>query len=284
MLNGQIYYYDKVLEQLPEVITNQDVEKVELMGVEKFNLADFFGLSVIEVKVKIRSVFQEKYLEFLKENKQLKAYSYWQNLISPFKSLSDKKEGVKSFNKYENQYVRWTENNYNQDNLTELLKDGELESDELSLLLFYGLKVLNKFSIDVQSHNEQNFNNQLYLDKSKHTDTIHDSPDSQILVICSQIFAPLFLNINCKVLDFVDDRKMLLEKIKNVLEKTPTIEFILIAPDEYSKSEEIVIFYSKNLPNNLSIATLDLNILEKKETNQTFFDHIVKKTLGVKLT
>lgn len=282
MILGQLYYYHKVLDQFPFPVTLENLEKLEILGLEKLQKKDYQEFSQIELNRKIRDEFSAFFPNILKENKLNFSSEFWRDLSSPIistNSLDKPYSKSRPKSDFQRNLLDWNNSGCNLDDLKTIIKEGEFLGAEEDLAILYGIKVL--FLLSKSSENISGLELNLTNSKEQSQEL---STESEILVITKNFFSPLFININCEFLlaKEDEDNRSLGKRIQEVLTKQSQIKLVLLAIEDLDV-EEKVNWLQKYLPKEILVTSVDLFKQEQSE-NQTFFDKIVKKTLGVRLT
>jgi len=148
-----------------------------------------------------------------------------------------------------------------------------LTTDLEDFALFYGIKVLAILNQDIL--NTQLGSTEWQLPETTTTPgSLSTKPN--ILVLTSEIYAPLFINLNCDYLPISEDLPELLKAVTQIITNNPEIKLILINSD----NEKIETYLHKHLTSNVLITTIEFT----KFAQNAFFDSLVRKTLGVRLT
>jgi hypothetical protein len=277
MILGQLYYYHKVLDQFSFPVNLENIEKLEILGIPKVSKKNYEDLNQIEISRKIRDEFSANFPQILKENKLNFALSFWLELTSPIKKEFNIK--VKPTSDFQQKLLEWNNRGGKIEDIEELIRYANLLNQEEDLAIFYGIKVLYLLTKISQT------NLVLNLSGAKINQEIENlSWQPEILVITKNFFSPLFVNINCQFLleKEEENNKDLTKRIEQVLDKPNNIKLILLVTLD-PKKEAKIDWLQKHLTKEILITSIDL---EKNNTSsdQTFFDKIVKKTLGVRLT
>ncbi len=269
MLLGQLYYYNKVLDSIKLPLTLEQIASLDLASMPKLNISDFEGLSIDDVSRRIKDQFSKNYENLLKQESLQFAYSFWQNLTSPVHTQQIQLQPKTDF---QSQLIRWQQNDFDINQINQIIREGQLALVTEDFAIFYGIRVLAILSnVDL----EDPFKTDLDLpDELKTTAKLSDKPN--ILVLTSEYLSPLFVNLGCRTCLLSDNHKTILKDILQILSEEEEIRLILID----SKDLTIENYLQKHLPNHLLISSVQFADFSQ----DAFFDQIVRKTLGVKLT
>jgi hypothetical protein len=276
MILGQLYYYHKVLDQFSFPVNLENIEKLEILGLSKVLKKNYEDLNEIEISRKIRDEFSANFPQILKENKLNFALNFWLELTSPIKNESDTK--IKPNSDFQQKLLEWNLQGGKIEDIEELIRYANLLNQEEDLAIFYGIKVLYLLTKTSQNNLE------LKLNTSKTSKEVENlSWQPEILVITKNFFSPLFININCQFLleKEEENNKDLTKKIEQVLNKPNNIKLILLVTLD-PKKEEKIDWLQKYLAKEILVTSIELE-KNNVSSDQTFFDKIVKKTLGVRL-
>jgi hypothetical protein len=263
MLLGQLYYFEKKLESVKFQVENENIEKVEIIGIEVNTLKSLKGLPPSEIYSKLLVAFTQKYSEILLEEEMVMALETWNLIVNPYKSTHESFK-FPIFNKVNS----WIDGNPGV-TIDQLLVDIGISQEDEEFSIIYGLKVLKVLlgNDDIRSNSGYEGNN---------SKQINPDIESKIVVVCRLAVSPLVTNLNCFFVDSQLSDLQIIEEINSTLNKYPNISLILIEEDKF---EYLRVVIKKRLENQLLIAPLDLQI----EENSGYFDNLVKKTLGVRL-
>ncbi|MEM1312493.1 MAG: hypothetical protein AAGF07_03450 [Patescibacteria group bacterium] len=270
MILGELYYYEKVLDELRIPLDLSKSIDIDLSGISVINTKDLRHLNEIEARRYVRDVFAMSYGKVLSENKLVSACKFWEALVSPKKSKTD--------THFESEFMeslfKWLNKGGQASSLSILLKDGKYSTNESDFALYYGLKVLLKLSNLPQSLSDDLELRNNY--KSSLLEAVAHDTKPQIIVLTQDFFSPLFINLNCVYSPIVEDKEVTLRNIDKELLQHSEIKMVLVnSPDL-----ELIKYLKKHLPSDIIVSTFEL---ENHQT-QNFFDRITKKTLGIKLT
>jgi hypothetical protein len=191
-------------------------------------------------------------------------------LISP-KKANIKSRSVSSFQK---SLLEWLENGNNLNNLEDLLKDAQYSNDESDFALYYGLKVLLKFSTRSQIQERVDKLPNFTINQSKSESFAVDAKP-QLIVLTQDYFSPLFTNLNCVYCPLSSDRDLTLQNIGKELILHPDIKMILVNRND----SDLLKYLQKHLPSDVLVSSFEL----ENHSSENYFDTITKKTLGIKL-
>ncbi len=271
MLLGDIFYYDKELEKFPSELSSSTVANVNLLGLGELNPDDYYGMNDTEIRQAIKDHFINKFSQVLTQSSLPKAKAIWQELTSPFfKSNSQSTD----YSEFQLDILDWIRGGEKDNELLELVNQTKTLTEEQDLVLGYALKVIYKLSSSNFSGTTTDLNQ---LKPGKFAE--YTSPEPQILILTEPQFFPLFTSQGCLTVAFVEDVKLLSQEIKKVLETHKSIELIMIDTDH----DNIVSYLQKDLGTHVFVTSFNL-ASTGNAGDQTFFDKIVKDTLGVRLT
>jgi hypothetical protein len=278
MLLGQLFHYIKVIDKITLPINETNFSEIDLAGVGSLNFEEYKNLSQAELQRKLRDVFSSFYIKYLEENKLDFAANFWKGLTSPTKFKSKKLNPSSDFQR---QLLNWQSKDFVLSEFKNVVESGRIATDEQDVAIYYGLKVIQKLSENLEDKIVE-FDSDLETDS---TEGLKKEP--QILIITESHKAPLFININClfSPLQKSTDLKETLDEIQSDIEQNPSISLVLI---DLEDSQKIINYLQKHLPSNILVTSLGLTEIENmknqtKNNNQTFFDKVVKQTLGVRL-
>ncbi len=271
MLLGQLYYYNKVLNNLSLPLTKDSLLSLEVAAVSKAEIESWARLSVADLSRKLKDQFIHNYAKLLQQEGLTFAYQLWLRLTSA--KDFENSDLPKPKTAFQEALVTWQAKGSSLDSVPGLLKEGELSVDLEDFALFYGIKVLA-----ILSH-------EILTTKKLHTEwqlpevATPQSPlttEPNVLILTSEKFFPLFVNLNCQCLPLTENLPGLVQEITQVLSKHPHIKLILIDSDQ----EKIEFYLHKNFPSDVLVTTIKFSDF----SHDAFFDRIVRKTLGVRLT
>ena len=271
MLIGELYYYDKMLDQVQFPLTPENADQVEVFGVPKINPTEAEGLSAIEIGTIFRDRFSTAFEEVLREQKLGFTSKFWSLLTSPY---SQKDLKLATTSKFQESVSEWASNGFKVSDLPEILKLGRFSSSPEDFALYYGLKVLYLLT----SANQTNIKSEK-VEHQASEEVQEVSNDQEILVLTTRFIAPLFTNLNCAYLPLTQDPKIALDKIREEIYQNSHIKLIIV---EGSENTELVKHLQRNLPPTILITNLELEN-NNSDTSQTYFDLLVKKTLGIRI-
>jgi hypothetical protein len=270
MILGELFYYNKTLDELSIPLDLDKNLDIELAGLPNLSTKELRIFDEIEARRVVRDRFAMSYTEVLVSNQLFSAAEFWSALISP-KKAKIKSQAVSEFQK---SLLDWLENGNNLDNLQDLLKDAQYSNDESDFSLYYGLKVLLKFSTRSQNHARVDKNHSVNIHESK-TDTFVGELKPQIIVLTQDHFSPLFLNLNCVYCPLSTDKALTLQNIDKELILHSDIKMILINKND----SDLLKYLHKHLPSDVLVSSFEL----ENQNTENYFDTITKKTLGIKL-
>lgn len=270
MLLGQLYYFDKVLEGIEKPLTLQAIDKIDIAGIGVIESGRYTTFTTDDWCSDLRDKFILGFQNVLADNQFVFGSLLWSAISSSKISTEELPEPVTDF---ESEITAWLSNGCPQSELGGILKSGKLATIETDFALYYGLHVLDILS---NQSLETVYNLDLNVPAVKiDTDQVLNS-EADICVFASNYLRPLFVNLNCYFHPKLESNADILEKIQKVLKTNPNVKMILIENLDTAFQRLL----SKKLPHGLIISSIDL---DKKDT-ESYFDRIVKKTLGVRLT
>jgi vacuolar-type H+-ATPase subunit F/Vma7 len=270
MLLGQLYHYDKFLDTLESQNNIEQLQKTEILSLD-LNSNDFKGLDLSQLTQELRNQFSFSFGKVLEENNLNFANQFWKSVTSPFSSQENK---ISQSSEFQQKLSQWEKTSLDLEDLRMILKDGKYSTDVEDFALYYGLRVVYILSKFGQKNQENNFK-----PTSKNlteATAVNDNPE--IVVICDSFEAPLFINLNCQFLPILEDHKLVLENLQKTLMANPEIKLVII---ESLDSQDLIKILQRNIDSNILVTALDLKT--KNNSEKTFFDHLVKKTLGIRL-
>ncbi len=268
MILGQLYYFNKVLDNIKLPLTPESVANVELSGLPNQNPEDYRGMSSEDIARNLRDRFSRAYEQVLEGESLGFAYQYWKSLVSP---LVDSGESLEPESDFQSQLISWQEKQFDLDILPEVLASGQFALSEEDFAVYYGVRALAVLSkLQERSKNLDDLN----VPEVRPAEDLAEKPE--ILVLTRELLSPLFVNLNCRYLPILEEYTDTLKSIEQVLNEEQEIQLILID----AKDEKLVQFLQKRLPQGLLITSVQF----ENFSNDDFFDQIVRKTLGVKLT
>ncbi len=274
MIIGQLYYYNKKLDEAVQKIDRGEFDGIELLGLDEGGVADLDeSVSANEYLYSLREKFNKNYTEILRDEGFVFASNFWSNLTTPLKETD--KDDVEPKSDFHNELYNWFLEGAFFEDIEDLLNSGFLTDSSEDYALFYGLKVmyvLNKSREDL-SEEDSNFD---YQADSLNADNLSETPE--IAVVTKSFLAPLFSNLNCKIVSPKEERELVRE-IKSLEESNKSLKLVLLV-DNLEEGLESAI--RKSVSSSILVASIDID----KEGDQSsgFFDDLVKKTLGVRLT
>lgn len=279
MLLGQLFHYLKNIDKISTPINSAEMLSLELAGLKKEDYDNLKNLSTKDLQRKIRDLFSQKYKVFLQQNKLSFAYNFWLNLTSPKKT---RQADFKPSSEFQEKLLDWQKNDFILKDLEKVLEVGKLALVEEDVAIFYGLTVIHKLS-------DENPKKTSSLGLIPEPDSSQDSKKDlkqhpQLLVLTQNYKFPLFTNLNgvCLTVKDETEEKEVLDEIQAVIEQNQEISLILI---DLLEAEKLIKYLQKNLPAGILVTSLGLEKTAQVDdgNSQTFFDKIVKQTLGVRL-
>jgi len=268
MLLGQLYYFDKKLESVSQSLQAAEYDSIELMGVSSVDTEVFNGQDLATISRTFRDIFSGSYLQVLQENKLTFAAKFWGYLTSPITPTSTV---LAPKSEFQGELLQWLQEGASLQNVSHLIKSGQLTSDEEDFALYYGLHALSVLSVSKQSA-QHNIN----VDDAQ--ETVELNQKSQILIVTDRAMAPLFTNINCIFTEITDSAEQNVKNTQQILLKNPEVSLILVVSDNSSVAETVELLQKKVDPN-IFVTTLSFST----DSASGYFDDLVRKTLGVKL-
>ena len=270
MILGQLFYFNKLLDELTLPLEVDKIGQVELMGVPKLDKRDFENLKYEEMFRSIRDIFSEQYQIVLKENNLKFASGIWELLQSPTVNFVEK---INPQTEFQNNIYNWMKDGFAIESIPDLIFMSKLATDETDLALRYGLKVMYTFSANTALDDTLDIFDLIKFEKNDSQSSVHKS---QILVVVSDYLSPLFKNIGCLTIPVNESDSKSATLIDNFLKKHESVKLVLVS-DEYTSL--VPFLQKKNIPDVL-ITTINID----GQSSGGFFDRITKKTLGVRLT
>lgn len=267
MFLGQLYFYDAQLADIDTPVTLDQLEGVEFVGLTPIRKEDYKGIGRHNWLTMIRDQFVDQYGLILQENQLSFAPWMWQRLTSP----SESSEGIVSpKSAFQSELLEWMLKGARLEDVKHILVTGSLSDNQDDFALYYGLRVLYIFAEHTPELSE-------YEPVEAEIDRldVELSLTPQILVLGSQYLAPLFVNIQCEFQTPAITQEDILQQIQRVIQQNASIELVLIENAE----KETLTYLKKRLPESVLVSPLNLEMGQ-----ENFFDFIVKKTLGVRLS
>jgi hypothetical protein len=271
MLLGQLYHYDALLDKFEFPLTTDNAQELELLGLEKSSTQKPRQISNQELRLEIRDLFSRNYGRILLSNNLITSHNLWSQITSPYKVSkgdhpSDQTEFQTKLQTWIKEGVKWSE-------IDDLLVYGKLTTEESDVALYYGLKTLFLLSHEKPRQRPK----VIQIPDLMEASDLSDNP--QILICSHPEFFPLFKNLNCQTSNYLSDAEQMVYAIQEDLKSNPNISLVLIISPE---SENSIEYITKKLQSQVLVSTLDLQVEDLGK--DTFFDKIVKKTLGVRLS
>lgn len=268
MLLGQLYYFNKVLDSIKFPLVPEIVPQIELSGLAKQSTENYKGMSSFYIARKIRDLFSKSYALVLDQESLGFASAYWNLLVSPLAKESQTPEPKTEF---QSQLIAWQLAEFTISHLPSLLANGRLSVDNEDFAIFYGLRVLSVFSGIQDTFSQKK---DISIPEFKSVGEVVEKPE--ILVLTQDYLSPLFINLNCRYLALPDNAKIALQETQIILSQETTIKLVLVD----SEDQILINYLQKHLPTNLLISSVQF----RNYSQGAFFDQIVRRTLGVKLT
>jgi hypothetical protein len=268
MLLGQLYHYNKVLDDIKLPLSPESVFGVELAGLPRPNPEDFKGMTGEDIARSLRDKFSRAFEKVLEGESLSFAYPYWKLLVSP---VVETAENLESGSDFQSLLLSWQENQFALEQLPEVLASGRLALNEEDFAVYYGVRALSVLS-DLQK--QAAAGGELNAPEVKPAAEVSERPE--ILVLTKEYLSPLFINLNCLYLPILEEAKDTLKAVQNVLSEESEVKLVLID----AQDKKLLSYLQKNLPANLLITSVQF----ENFSGDAFFDQIVRQTLGVKLT
>ena len=254
MLLGQLYHYEKQLDQLQP--NRENLSQIELLGIAREQQSSLTTDQIIDLFIQeVEHIFETEKYTF-----NLAFWRYLKSVRNDFALPLAKSE-------FQAQLLVWVESGYLYSEFEESLKLGSLTVDEADFALYYTLKALNKMlgfeylRIEVKP--------------TEQDDRPVEIPQSTpILVVTKQRFFPLYKNLGIEYssLDWPEEAL-----VEHVLEEVRDRRYEVVLLD--GASEAVITLLQKKLKGQALVSRFSL---EAKEESG-YFDKIVKDTLGVRL-
>lgn len=265
MLLGQLYYFEKKLSDIQAALMSGNLTQLEIAGIEAKDLSELTVFRGGDLKLKLVSLFSGKYTELLAENNLQNALKTWKLIVSPYKSTS---VPLSNFHLYYT-VSNWL-NNTPQENLGSLVEEIGIVFDEEEFAILYGLKVLETLA---DKEVQTNHTNTLGTDTASFVVT---GQEVQMLVICSAILSPFFVQLGCEYIDSGLAEDKILQLAMSAISQKDSINMVLI---DSKNDVELISKMRKKVDSRIIIAPFQPNIKQ----DQGYFDSLVKQTLGVRL-
>lgn len=264
---GQLYYFAKKVEELKNLSLVDKLESIEIYGLNLQEINFPKSISNSELKNLIKDYFIPAYSQSLEENKLAFASKFWQKLTSP-KKFSGSNPSPKT--DYQIDLLNWLNSDQDFPKFLEIIQNGWLTTDLEDYTCFYGLLV-----IDFLTHKLNEESQEINQFSKPLLDVNNLSSQSEILIFTEKKLSPIFQNFNCQTVLFGDDAEENLSSAQSILQKNPEIKLVLLT----NNSPETLALLEKRLPEDVLVAEISFN-----QEDSGYFDNIVKKTLGVRLT
>ena len=273
MFLGQLYYFEKELDKILISSSYSALLDIELAGVDPSFVAELRKLnSSSQILLELKEIFIRGYESVLLNNGLKKSLDFWKWITSPVNKVN----GAVPQTEFQSNIVNWLRSGGGLMQLKhEILVEGRLCNQEQDFALFYGLHALYKINTFLAGTGEE-VTTIPALSSQKHTVLEQDLLENpQILVIASTNIEPLVTNINCVFIRNSDD----IETIKNNLSKAildnPSLNLILVD----SAHADLYNYIQKLKLENILTSQISFD----DTTENSFFDNIVKQTLGIRL-
>ena len=266
MLLGQLYAYASEIKNIPSEIKPEQVNNLQILGLQKQDLAKISELSGDALKFELKAKFSQNYEQVLLENNLLLAAKIWQFITSPslqtiFPNTSKEYLGI---------IKNWSDQDFSNSNWHEILGQGLLTTDQNSFAIYYGLALLHKLSVGAKH------NNLVYPDlKLPEFEKSKDIKPITLGIMCQPLYSSLFVNLGALFIP-EQDENTLLKAISIVIEENSDLSTLLLV----GQSAEVEKIIKKEFPS-LILINLEWNIWETSEKG--FFDELAMSSLGVRL-
>lgn len=157
--------------------------------------------------------------------------------------------------------------------LPDMLSQGYLTTTLEDYICFYALAVLEALSPQIPATKSKSSQKE---DKSVF-DKITFSKNPEILVLANNYLSPIFKNFNCLTLDFSPSTEQDISNIIETSQANPEIKLILITQ---TVEEKTIHLLEKKLKEDVIVSYVNL----QSQAKDSYFDDLVRATLGVRLT
>ena len=274
MFLGQLFFYEKELHKI-----NSSVGAFSILDIEIAGIVDTFKNQLREIKDKnemlleLKEAFINGYEKVLIDNSLFKTLDFWKRITSPVFKLN---VAVGASN-FQNEVNNWLEaSSLALDLKKGLLTDGILTTSEQDYALYYGLHTLYIINNLLVGQDEVLDFDKLLTSKDVIVHQKELSENPQVLIVASVEVEPLIKDINGIFIRNSDSLEIVKESVIKSIKSNPEIRLILIDSKEKLCYMEIL---------KLNLANILVTELQFSSTlEDSFFDEIVKKTLGINLT
>jgi hypothetical protein len=264
MILGQLFYYEKKLEEVADLLAQKNYSQIEILGLDESDLKDLEKFTGSGQNKQLLTRFTAKYGSLLKEENLFQASYVWDLISDPFLKNSSSLLTTPGLQTIEN----WLSNS-GSGNYQELFDEVGIVTEIDDVAVVYGLKVIDLLLNSSQNKSKNAFANlnekQINLDEK-----------SKIVVICTPNISPLFTHLNCTFIDIGLTDSEVVTQLKTVYTNNPEIDLVLIDSPKLSELKKLI---NKHIIHDFLIAPIDLDV----QSSSGFFDQLVKDTLGVRL-
>lgn len=258
---GQLYFWEKKIDQLNKPWTVSELLDLGLPGFEGLELSDMPSEAQEQARV-ITTAFINGYQTFLSDSDARKAAVAWKYLTSPYTV----QEGGASEGEFWSNVYSWIVDR-KKETLDTILADGLLSANESIYGFAFGLKVIHYFTEYSELDQAEQSDRLLYQ-------SLRDQ--SEILYYGSVSIDILFTNLNAQKVVLTDDYAFDATLIRSTLDAYPSISLVLVDAQD---ADDRVQFLQKKLPSGVLISSVQL-----QNQQVGFFDRLTRETLGIRLT
>jgi hypothetical protein len=280
MLLGQLFYLEKQIRDLPDRPRVEDLLNLDILGLENLQRGELTDLTVENLAQVLKDKFGQRFGSVLADNGLVEASQFWISLTSPLNLTSQTDQtkiehGIQAWSnstEFKQSLSEWATAGFPLNQIPDLISLGAMTTTDEEFALYYGLLVMQKLTLIDRDLAITQVDWTLHLvDK---IDQPIDQP--QILVVGFGDLKPLFKNLNILVLEPKINWKESVDEIGEIVTQNPQIELVLV-------DESMVDIYNhllRSIGEKLLVANLNFD----QTTGDSFFQKIVKQTLGVRLT